>query len=826
MAIRKFVAQTTREAMMQVRRELGEDAVILANKRVGNRIEVLAAAPDAVEALVERSELQSAVLRERVPAAERRSNEVRQQPRAKVEAFQDFVRRQMQDADSSPESQTPVRPRPPRAAHPAQPARGSAAVDMYQDVAAEIDGDDELPVSEPARPTSRAPQAKAQVPGQQRPAAPIERSDGASLEPRATRAQAAAVQASHRAQQVEMDATRADPAVFRRRPAHVAPRAAAAAENATPAVPAKKAQVAQPAPVAPAGAVAPTVAAKEPLATRAEPAGTARAHATTAASAAAPIAAGSAAVPSVPAQSHPVARPQVDIDLAVDAAHVSWMESAQVAIPGVEPAQQPAHQPRQPQPPVQETMANVAAQPTTHAAPQPTMQPVSQPTAQAAPQPVAPVLAQNAQHTAPAMPQPVAPAVPAMHSAAHSYQPLPGQAHTLAPSPAQPVAWVAASAVPGPASGGEMKPGIAPSAHAAPAQPAAAALTPVSIAIPAYPPQPRGVETQLLAELQSMRSLLQEQLATIASRPAEPAPQPQHTAATRVMTRLLTAGFSVDVARRIAGYVPAATDVTQAGAWLHEVLAHNIKCAGAGEGIVERAGQPASPGQVFALVGPTGVGKTTTVAKLAARFAVKHGTSALGLVTLDTYRVGAPEQLRTYGRILGTPVHLAQDAATLRELMATMVHKRLVLIDTCGVSQRDQRLAEMLDLLATAGAPGRPIQRVLLLNAASHAETLDDAARAWRAHESCGAILTKLDEASRIGGALDVSLRHRLSLLGLTNGQRVPEDWHAANPKLLAHLALKPAAQLFELVDEEGAALAGAAQPAPATNVAHGASHV
>ena len=202
------------------------------------------------------------------------------------------------------------------------------------------------------------------------------------------------------------------------------------------------------------------------------------------------------------------------------------------------------------------------------------------------------------------------------------------------------------------------------------------------------------------------------------------------------------------------------------------------------------------------------MGKTTTVAKLAARFAVRHGTSALGLITLDAYRVAAPEQLRTYGRILGTPVHLAQDAATLRELLATMAHKRLVLIDTCGLSQRDERLPELLNLLAAASTPQRPIARVLLMNAASHAETLDEAARAWRAHECGGAILTKLDEAVRIGGALDVVLRHRLTLLGLTNGQRVPEDWHPANGKLLAHLALKPASQLFELAPEEVAAFA------------------
>ncbi|MCS7100839.1 MAG: flagellar biosynthesis protein FlhF, partial [Burkholderiaceae bacterium] len=341
-----------------------------------------------------------------------------------------------------------------------------------------------------------------------------------------------------------------------------------------------------------------------------------------------------------------------------------------------------------------------------------------------------------------------------------------------------------------------------------PAPLAAASIAPVASATPfelALPAAAAGAaetvaQAQLLAELQSMRALLQQQLAALASVERAPRESPQ----TRVMTRLLTAGFTVEVARRVAAHAPAGA--VNPDAWLQDVLALNVRVAGDGEDPIERAGKHG--GAVVALVGPTGVGKTTTVAKLAARFAVRYGTSALGLITLDAYRVAAPEQLRTYGRILGTPVHLAQDAATLRELLATMAHKKLVLIDTCGLSQRDERVGELLDLLTAAATPARPIARVLLMNAASHAETLEEAARAWRAHECAGAILTKLDEAVRIGGALDVALRHRLLLLGVTNGQRVPEDWHPANARLLAHLALKPGSPLFELAPEEGSALA------------------
>jgi flagellar biosynthesis protein FlhF len=285
--------------------------------------------------------------------------------------------------------------------------------------------------------------------------------------------------------------------------------------------------------------------------------------------------------------------------------------------------------------------------------------------------------------------------------------------------------------------------------------------------------------------------------------------QKRSPVAVRVMTRLLSAGFSTEVARHITEHLPVEATLAGCEQWLHEVLALNLRCAAEHDGITERGG-------VFALVGPTGVGKTTTVAKLAARFAVKYGAAQLGLVTLDAYRVGAHEQLRTYGRILGTPVHLAQDAVTLADVLAAMSHKRLVLIDTCGVSQRDERLGEMLAMLEQAGTPRRPVQRVLLLNAASHAETIEAVARAWRAREAGAAILTKLDEAVRIGGALDSVLRHKLVLMGATHGQRVPEDWLAADAAQLAALALQPGGTPFAFSDDEAALLATSQRAAAA----------
>jgi flagellar biosynthesis protein FlhF len=331
---------------------------------------------------------------------------------------------------------------------------------------------------------------------------------------------------------------------------------------------------------------------------------------------------------------------------------------------------------------------------------------------------------------------------------------------------------------------------------------AAAAMPPQTPSLPA----PVRDDTQVMAELRSLRAALSDRIAALESNIASSRPPAaadsgaqRNTATTRVMTRLLMSGFSPDLARRIAGHAPATSDIAATDTWLHEVIAGNLRCASALDGLMEGQG-------AIALVGPTGVGKTTTVAKLAARFAVRYGAAQLGLVTLDSYRIGAHEQLRSYGRILGVPMHIAQDGATLRELLASLQGKRLVLIDTCGLSQRDERMEEMLGTLSSARFGMRPIRRVLLLNAASHSETLDEVARAWHAQDAAGAILTKLDEAARIGGAIDCMLRYRLTLFGLTNGQRVPEDWHPAGARLIAHVALKPSTSPFTLGDEEAQA--------------------
>lgn len=327
-------------------------------------------------------------------------------------------------------------------------------------------------------------------------------------------------------------------------------------------------------------------------------------------------------------------------------------------------------------------------------------------------------------------------------------------------------------------------------------------------------PATTGGDARVMEELRSLRSVLADRISNLevnlaskvaATRPlASTTPPGQLALARQVMIRLLMSGFSPELARRVAEKTPASLEPAQADSWLHAVVARNVRCPAESENPVAGMG-------AIALVGPTGVGKTTTIAKLAARQAVRHGATSLGLITLDSYRIGAHEQLRSYGRILGVPAFAAHDAASLKDLLASMRGKRTVLIDTCGMSQRDQRLTEMLGLLDEVRFGDQPIQRVLLLNAASHAETLDEVSRAWRLGSMQGTVLTKIDEATRIGGALDCMMRYRAPLLGITNGQRVPEDWHPANATLLAHIALKPFGSTFSLDGEEAQAFLASA---------------
>jgi flagellar biosynthesis protein FlhF len=209
----------------------------------------------------------------------------------------------------------------------------------------------------------------------------------------------------------------------------------------------------------------------------------------------------------------------------------------------------------------------------------------------------------------------------------------------------------------------------------------------------------------------------------------------------------------------------------------------------------------ADTGGIFAVVGPTGVGKTTSIAKIAARFILRHSVDELGLVSTDTYRVGARQQLHNFARIMRAPMHVAENAHDLRRVLDGFANKKLVLIDTAGMSQRDVRLANQF---ATLKVEGHHVRTVLALSAGADRGCLAEAVNVFKATSPEALIVTKLDETTAFGGILSLAIRSGLPVAYLSDGQRVPEDLHRAAPKRfwLLHNALKLAANASSSPDE------------------------
>ena len=327
-----------------------------------------------------------------------------------------------------------------------------------------------------------------------------------------------------------------------------------------------------------------------------------------------------------------------------------------------------------------------------------------------------------------------------------------------------------------------------PEVPAAPAPPAVStARDPSSTPVHAHP---SAGGPAVLAELRELRRFVSEQLGALAWMDGARRSVPH----ARLLSWLLGAGFSPALVRVVLSRLPADWPHEQAAEWVRCALAHNLIC--------DASASPLERGGVYALVGPTGVGKTTTTAKLAARFALVHGIASIGLITVDAYRIGGRDQLRSFGRMLGVPVHVAHDAETLADLLRLFAGRKLVLIDTAGLGQRDQRVEQ---LLRAVSAPS--VRRLVVLNATAQAETLDDVACAYRAQAAAGVILTKVDEAARLGGVVDCALRHRLRIVGVADGQRVPEDWRAPDAEALVAQSLsKLQAPVFGLQSQEAAA--------------------
>jgi flagellar biosynthesis protein FlhF len=283
----------------------------------------------------------------------------------------------------------------------------------------------------------------------------------------------------------------------------------------------------------------------------------------------------------------------------------------------------------------------------------------------------------------------------------------------------------------------------------------------------------RRDQQDMMNELRSMKGLIEERFGALAFM-EKLQRQPRQAL---LAQKLLDAGFSPSLIRKLVDALPAGT--ADEAAWATNVLERNLNAGDTEPALEEQGG-------VFALIGSTGVGKTTSTAKLAAAFATQYGAGNLGLITLDAYRVGAHEQLRAYGRILGVPVHTAHDRASLEDLLELLSGKKMVLIDTAGMAQRDSRCRELLDMLSH-----RSIQRLLVVDASAQGETIDEVITNWRAAQCKGVVLSKIDEAVKLAPALDSLIRHKLKVVGVANGQRVPEDWHRLSANALVQRALR-----------------------------------
>lgn len=215
--------------------------------------------------------------------------------------------------------------------------------------------------------------------------------------------------------------------------------------------------------------------------------------------------------------------------------------------------------------------------------------------------------------------------------------------------------------------------------------------------------------------------------------------------------------------------------------------------------IIERGG-------IVALVGPTGVGKTTTIAKMASRFVMRNSPSDLALITTDCYKIGAQAQLKTFADLIGVPVHVVNSQGELYALLASMSSKKLVLIDTAGMSQRDLQMSQQL----TSEHEGiSSVRNYLVMSAATQLNVMKDIVKSFGAVGLSGCILTKVDEALQLGNILTVLIEHKLPLAFLSEGQRVPEDLNPVNPRQLIDRAIVLGQQNSQIDNDESAFLMG-----------------
>ncbi|MGE8569376.1 MAG: flagellar biosynthesis protein FlhF [Achromobacter sp.] len=395
-------------------------------------------------------------------------------------------------------------------------------------------------------------------------------------------------------------------------------------------------------------------------------------------------------------------------------------------------------------------------------------------------QPAAPLTGAATRVELPALP-PARPATPATSPAYAPATSAPATSPAYAPTASAPAT---APAYAPPASVPPTAPAYTPAASAAAPAPSMARMpdAPLRQAPPMAPPSlPANSTAGLQDAISALRGALETRMDGLlwGGRPGSG----REPAAAALFRSLLDAGFSTKLVRTLVDRLPQGLSTDAAQAWARNELVTHLPVVGSEDEFLA--------GGVYALVGPTGVGKTTTLAKLAARCVAREGRDQVAMLTTDLFRIGALEQLQIYGRLMGVPAHSVRDAGELRRILAEFGNRKIVLIDTTGISQRDRLVAEQATMLCNAG---KPVRRLLVLNAASQGDTLDEVAHAYRngvGEDVAGCIITKLDEATRLGAALDTAIRHRLPIHYMSVGQKVPEHMDLARADVLIDRAFQ-----------------------------------
>ncbi len=310
-----------------------------------------------------------------------------------------------------------------------------------------------------------------------------------------------------------------------------------------------------------------------------------------------------------------------------------------------------------------------------------------------------------------------------------------------------------------------------------------------------HPPQMEWSQDPVLVgmknELSELRGLVEQQLSGFAwGNMAR-----RHPMHARLMRRLMVLGLSAQESQRIAMAVNEKQSFDQAWRLALTIMEQSLTIT---------ADDILRDGGVVALVGPTGVGKTTAIAKLAARYTLRHGADQVALITTDNYRIGAQEQLRTFGQILGAPVYVAKNYQMLEQTIESLGDKALVLIDTAGMNPQDLRLTEQLSMLRNAA---RDVKCYLVLSANNQAAGLEVSVNTFEKVGLQGCIISKVDESTSLGEVLSTVLSHQLPVAYISDGQQVPEDLHPARANDLVARCVEMAEEYNHTLPDEAVEL-------------------